>query len=338
MREREAVDEAVAATGTAEARTAAPESATTLPTRVLTLQRSVGNRAVNRILARDAYSDAVKYAKWTNAAKALGDLTDKDVNERLGQLNLGELGGLLGGARDWGAGADGNAVWDPKTNARIRDLIYAHRKKRTFVTFAAGGKVANGKLGSAITWSNDAGMRIELYFLPDPKLIASESAAEIAFVQIVRRLKPDGSVDRDAEQAYAADRTTSTGWHIDAIETDISAFYGFKGLDPSSITYPWYMTTPTLPCFMRDTPGISADGRFEAEAVPVQVAGKELGKAYGAITWGMTKANGKVTTHAVAYKEKPSSDFMAAASAWNAQATNPVKRTSADQQVLPAIK
>ena len=337
MREREAADEAVAATGIAQPRVA-PEFATTLPMRVLTLQRAVGNRAVNRILARDAYSDAVKYDKWMNAAKALGDLNDKDVNDRLGQLNLGQLGGLLGGARDWGADAGGNAVWDPKTNARIRELIYAHRKKRTFGTFPAGGKVANGKLGSVTKWSNDAGMQIELYFLPDPKLVASETAGEIAFVQIVRRLKPDGSVDRDAEQAYSADRTTSNGWHIDAVEADISAFYGMKGVSPSAITYPWYKTTPTLPCFMRDTPGITADGRFEAEAVPVQLAGKEEGKAYGSITWGMTKANGKVTTHPVAYKEKPSSDFTAAASAWNAQATNPVKRTSDDQQVLPAIK
>ena len=48
-------------------------------------------------------------------------------------------------------------------------------------------------------------MQIELYYLPDP---AKVDASEIAFVQIVRRLKADGSVDRDNEQAYSADRTT----------------------------------------------------------------------------------------------------------------------------------
>jgi hypothetical protein len=335
MREHEAADEAVAATGVAQPRTASPEFATTLPTRLMMLQRSVGNRAVVRILARDAWSEAVKYDKWMEAAKALGDVKDKDVNDRLGQLNVGQLGALLGGTRDWGADADGNAVWDPKTNARIRELIYAHRKTRSFVTFAAAGKVANGKLGSVLKGSNDAGMQIELYFLPDPDKV---TASEIAFVQIVRRLKADGSVDRDNEQAYAADRTTPTGWHIDAYEADISGFYGMKGLSASAITHPWYRSAPTIPCFMRDTPGITADGRFEAEAVPVQLSGDDEGKAYGSITWGMTKAKGKVTTDAVGYKQAPSSDFRAAASMWNAQASSPGKRTSVNQQVLPTIK
>ena len=135
---------------------------------LISLQRSVGNRAVRRILARDAWSEAVKYDKWVDAAKALGDLKDKDVNERLGQLNVGQLGALLGGTRDWGTDGAGETVWDPKTNARIRELIYAHRKGRTFVTFTAAGKVPTGKLGSAIKGSNDTGMQIELYYLPDP--------------------------------------------------------------------------------------------------------------------------------------------------------------------------
>jgi len=335
MRDREAVEEAVEGTGIVQPPTAAPEFATTLPIRVLTLQRSVGNRSVNRILARDAWSDAVKYDKWMDAAKSLGDSKEKEVNDRLGQLNVGQLAALLGGTRDWGTNANYETVWDPKTNARIRDLIYAHRKKRTFVTFATGGKVSTGKLGSAIKRSNAAGMQIELYFLPAPDKV---TASEIAFVQVVRRLKADGSVDRDKEQAYAADRTTSNGWQVDAYEADISGFYGMKGLTPSAITSPWYRSVPTVPAFMRDTAGITADGRFEAEAVPVQLSGKDEGKAYGSITWGMTKANGQVTTHTVGYKDTPSSDFKAAASAWNAQAANPAKRTSLDQQVLPTIK
>jgi hypothetical protein len=334
MHDRDAANPVVEGTGVAQPRIAVHDFATTLPLRLLALQRSAGNRAVGRILARDAWSEAVKYDKWMEAAKALGDATDKDVDERLKQLNVGQLGALLGGTRDWGTNGDGETVWDPKTNARIRELIYAHRKKRTFVTFTAAGKVPNGKLGSAIKWSNNAGMQIELYFLPDPKVTASE----IAFVQIVRRLKADGSVDREAEQAYSADRTTPNGWHVDAVEADISGFYGMKGLSASAITHPWYRSVPTIPCFMRDTPGITADGRFEAEAVPVQLSGEDEGKAYGSITWGMTKANGKVTPDAVGYKQTPSSEFRAAASAWNAQATNPAKRTSADQQVLPAIK
>ncbi len=335
MRDRGAVEEAVEGTGIVQPRTAAPEFATTLPARLMMLQRTVGNRAVIRILARDAWSDAVKYDKWMDAAKSLGDLKDKDVNDRLGQLNVGQLGALLGGTRDWGTTGNGETVWDPKTNARIRELIYAHRKKRTFVTFTPAGKVSNGKLGSVIKGSNGAGMQIELYFLPDPDKV---TASEIAFVQIVRRLKADGSVDRDNEQAYAADRTTSNGWHVDAYESDISGFYGMKGLSASAITHPWYRSAATIPCFMRDTPGISADGRFQAEAVPVQLSGEDEGKAYGSITWGMTRANGQVTTDPVGYKETPSSDFRAAASAWNAQAGSPGKRTSLNQQVLPTIK
>ena len=201
MRDRVAAEEAVEGTGSVQPRTAAPEFATTLPIRLLALQRSVGNRAVNRILARDAWSEAVKYDKWMEAAKSLGGATDKDVNDRLGQLNLGQLGGLLGGTREWGTNQAGETVWDQKTNLRIRELIYAHRKKRSFVTFAAAGKVPTGKLGSVIKRSNDAGMQIELYFLPDADKV---TAGEIAFVQSVRRLKPDGSVDREHEQAYAA--------------------------------------------------------------------------------------------------------------------------------------
>jgi hypothetical protein len=335
MPDREAVEQAVEGTGNAGPRTAAPELATTLPARLLTLQRSAGNRAVTRILAREAWSEAVRRDSWMDAAKALGDLKDKDVGDRLGQLNVGQLGALLGGTRDWGTNGNGETVWDPKTNARIRDLIYAHRKKRTFVTFTAAGKVPTGKLGSAIKGSNDAGMQIELYFQPDPDKV---TASEIAFVQIVRRLKADGSVDRDTEQAYAADRTTANGWHIDAYEADISGFYGMKGLSASAITHPWYRSAPTIPCFMRDTPGITPDGRFEAEAVPVQLSGDDEGKAHGSITWGMTKANGKVTTDTVGYREKPSADFKAAVAAWNAQATNPGKRANLSQQVLPTIK
>ncbi len=330
MREREAVEAAPE-----EAAVAQPRGGPEFATRVMALQRSAGNRAVIRMLARDAWSDAVKYEHWKDAAKSLGDLKDKDVNDKLGELNVGELGALLGGTRDWGTDESGETTWDPKTNARIRELIYAHRKKRTFVTFTAAGKVSTGKLGSAIKWSNPAGMRIELYYLPDPDKV---TAFEIAFIQIVRRLKPDGSVDRDTEQAYAADRTTPNGWHVDAYEADISGFYGMKGLTTTAKTHPWYRSAPTIPCFIRDTPGITGDGRFEAEAVAVQMAGPDEGKAYGSITWGMTKANGLLTTHPVGYKEAPSSDFKAAASAWNAQATNPVKRTSNDQQVLPAIK
>ncbi len=333
MREREAVTEGAEAPASALARAATGPD--TLPVRLLALQRSAGNRAVTRILARDAWSDAVKYEKWKDAAKELGGLGDKDVNARLGGLNVGELGALLGGTRDWGEGADGAVTWDPKTNARIRDLIYAHRKGRTFLTWPAGGKVSTGKLGSVLKWANDAGMQIELYYLPtNPDKV---TASEIAFVQIVRRLKADGSVDRDNEQAYSADRTTSNGWHIDAYEADISGFYGMKGLSARSITHPWYRSAATIPCFMRDTPGISGDGRFEAEAVPVQMSGEDEGKAYGSITWGMSKQNGKVTTHAVGYRESPSSDFKAAAAAWTAQATNPGKRTSLNQQVLPPI-
>ena len=80
------------------------------------------------MLARDAWSDAVTYERWADAAKALKDLKDKEVGERLGKLNVGELGALLGGTRDWGTDGAGETVWDPGTNARIRDLIYAHRK------------------------------------------------------------------------------------------------------------------------------------------------------------------------------------------------------------------
>jgi hypothetical protein len=332
MREREGAE--VEAPAVAPLR--ATELGATLPLRLTALQRSAGNRAVIRMLARDAWSDAVKYDKWKDAAKSLNDLKDKDVNERLSGLNVGQLGALLGGTRDWGTDGAGETVWDPKTNARIRELIYAHRKKRSFVTFTAAGKVSTGKLGSVLKGANDAGMQIELYYLPDnPDKI---TASEVAFVQIVRRLKPDGSVDRDTEQAYAADRTTANGWHIDAYEADISGFYGMKGLTTSAITHPWYRSAPTIPCFMRDTPGISGDGRFQAEAVPVQLSGDDEGKAYGSITWGMTKANGHVTADPVGYRETPSADFKAAASAWNAQATSPGKRTSLNQQVLPAIK
>jgi hypothetical protein len=111
-----------------------------------------------------------------------------------------------------------------------------------------------------------------------------------------------------------------------------------QGLSPRAITFPWYRSAHPIPCFMRDTPGMTGDGRFEAESVPVQLSGEDEGRAYGSITWGMTKANGQVTTDAVAYKEKPSPDFMAAAAAWNAQATNPAKRANLSQQVLPTIK
>ena len=178
-------------------------------------------------------------------------------------------------------------------------------------------------------------MMIELFFQPDP---AKVDAREIAFVQIVRRLKADGSVDRDNEQAYSADRTTPSGWHVDAYEADISGLYGMKGLSPRSITHPWYRSAPTIPCFMRDTPGISADGRFEAEAVPVQNAGDDEGRAYGAITWGMTKSGGNVTTDAVGYKPAPSADFKAAVGAWNAQVDNPGKKANLGQLLLPAIR
>ena len=97
MREREAAEAAVEEVAVAQPR-GGPEFAT----RLMALQRSAGNRAVVRMLARDAWSDAVKYEHWKDAAKSLGDLKDKDVNDKLGELNVGELGALLGGTRDWG--------------------------------------------------------------------------------------------------------------------------------------------------------------------------------------------------------------------------------------------
>jgi hypothetical protein len=124
MRDREAVEDA----GSVAPRTAGPTAATTLPARLLTLQRLVGNRAVNRILARDAWTEAVRYDKWLEAAKSLGDLKDKDVNDRLGQLNVGQLGALLGGTRDWGT--NGNGETPSPRRARSRPASSAARSRR----------------------------------------------------------------------------------------------------------------------------------------------------------------------------------------------------------------
>src|SRR3954452_16670646 len=124
MPEREAVDEAVEAPAVAQPLAGTTPFGAALPARLMALQRTAGNRAVVRILARDAWSDAVKYDKWMDAAKSLNDLKDKDVNDRLAQPHLGQLGALPGGTRDWGTSGNGETVWDDKTNARIRELIY----------------------------------------------------------------------------------------------------------------------------------------------------------------------------------------------------------------------
>jgi hypothetical protein len=78
---------------------------------VLALQRTLGNRAVGQMLARngptatakspkDAFQDAVKADDWTGAATAIKDLPDKEINDLIKGLTDAQLGKL--GMAAWG--------------------------------------------------------------------------------------------------------------------------------------------------------------------------------------------------------------------------------------------
>jgi hypothetical protein len=310
----------------------------TLPARVTQLQRVVGNRAVNRVLARDRaaldtkYRDFVRYSNWSDAAKYLNGFNNPDIDRRLAELDYGNLGAMERGAADWTLKEFGVNKWDPTTDGRIRDHIKIALQN---FKIPAGTKVTNGELSGRVVRTGGDGIHIEVFFKPDSTI----NADEIAFVQTVRRLKPGGATDKDDIAAYQEDRQAASGWRVDAYEADVAGWYGFNGADQKigSMALPWRKNGIFPAAYLRDIPGSKGDGRFEAEAVAIAKAGADVGKVYGAVTWGFTRENGKVTADKMVVSSAPTAGFKEGYAAWNAQASNPAKATTG-QKALPTLK
>jgi hypothetical protein len=111
---------------------AAASPAPALAEAVLALQRTHGNHAVGQMLARDgptapakapkdAFQDAVKADHWTEAAAAIEDLPDKDINDLIKGLTDDQLAKL-------GLAAFGLALMPLNAGARRLGRLVAFRR------------------------------------------------------------------------------------------------------------------------------------------------------------------------------------------------------------------
>jgi hypothetical protein len=337
--------------------TSAPASATANATDlVLGLQRTAGNRAVNRLLARQKkpmtdeekridelernYQTHKRAYDWPNIAKFLNAYSEGDIQKRLEAFDPGELGALVRGARTW-AQKDfkGAAEWNPSTDGRIRDQVDKHLKTRKWAAATASGKGSFGEMSvtKRSVSGNNYGMTIGIYFKPDTKKV---NATEIAFIQVVRRVTAKGG-DGTVDKPHLTKRKTSKFWFVDQNYADKLGWYGTgpQGQTESQLS-PWVSSKPHVPAFMRDTPqGTTGDETFEAEAAAVARSGPDAGKVYGVVKWGFKADSSKQLTELpVTYHQSASADFLEACKLWNSQAAGDEHlRNATDQAALPAI-
>ncbi len=182
------------------------------------------------------------------------------------------------------------------------------------------------------------GMVTEISFIPG--FVTSAWDTEIAFVQVVRRIKLDGSDVPGG--VIATDRETTRFWYVDANLGEKQGWYGYSGDDPRADikTVPWVSSQRKRWAHMRDTPGGHTGGeRFEAESAAVAKSGIPTGFIYGAVTWGFeADVAGNLTELPVKIHSAASGDFIEACGKWNEQARAPKGFRNADDQAeLPSM-
>ena len=321
----------------------------TLADRVLTLQRSAGNRAVSQMLARNGpvlttpkkmFEDDVAAGKWATAIRSLQSLDKTQVGPALGFLTPDQLRYL----------DDAATRADSSVSTSIRGQL---RKLGATATQARSGRgygkasAKYGKIKSGKKGATDYDVPIELTFKPDPAAVAAE---EITWIQTVRTIDMPAGTLNEPRPEFAA-RATPSNWMLDRVEQRKYGWYGFNNDTTAGTNVrPWKKTAPKQAAWMYDAPSWNVPNmkwEFEAAAVcrtgsadTSTRKGDKPGFVYAVVTWGFdVGANGEVKTHKIKVWNKPTSEFMGAVGQWNAQARDELAvMNDPNQEELPAIQ
>jgi hypothetical protein len=289
--------------------------------RMVALQRSIGNRAATRLLARyrtprEKFKDAVGSSDWNTAAMVLSNFDEGQVAPILATLGVTDLRYLDDAINrhDWkGSG---------RLSAQVRKAMKAKgvttdRTKAGRAYGKASGKYGKVKDGSAYS------VEVDLYFQPDPALVGAD---EISWIQTVRTIDADTLLSNEPGKPDRA-RTTDKQYMVDRV---VKRKYGWYGVDNDATAGnvdPWLRNAPNQAAHMWDEPSWNVKGmvwEFEAAAVCRKSSpgtGDPVGTVYAVVSWGFTVSEtGKVKKHEIKLWNKPSPRQLEAVAKWNLQA------------------
>ena len=307
---------------------------------MVALQRSVGNRAATRLLARyrtptERFKDAVGSSDWITAAMVLSDFDEGQVAPILATLGVTDLRYLDDALsrHDWkGSG---------RLSAQVRKAMKAKGVATDRTKAGRGYGKARGKYGKVKDGSSYS-VEVDLYFQPDPGLVGAD---EISWIQTVRTIDADSGLSNEPGLPDQA-RTTDKQWMVDRIE---DREYGWYGIDNDATAGgnvdPWLRSAPNQAAHLWDKPSWNVKGmvwEYEAAAVcrKSSPGGDPVGTVYAVIGWGFTVSEtGKVKKHEIKVWNKPSPRQLEAVAKWNKQARGEVlPKNDPNQRQLPDLR
>ena len=317
--------------------------------RVLRLQRSHGNRAVTRALARELtttkqmFEDDIAAKRWSRALSALETLDKNQIGPALGFLTPDQLRYLDDEATREGRSSSGSVRSGIRKTLTDQGVSKAHAKSgRGFgKAWAKYGKIKSGKKSD-----NSYAVEINLDFQPDPDVVGAD---EIRWIQAVRTVDmPSGSLNEPRPEFSS--RATAANWMLDRMEGKQYGWYGINDdASAGTNTRPWTRGSKQT-AWMWDKPGWDVPNmkwEFEAAAVcrtgsadTVTRKGDKRGFVYAVITWGFdVGANGEIKTHKIKVWNKPTDEFGQTVAKWNEQARGELATMNAAGQFeLPAVQ
>lgn len=182
-----------------------------------------------------------------------------------------------------------------------------------------------GSIAPAASWSmtqnNTSGStyesKVSLTYRTEPE--DGCDCDQIAFIQAVQRLEPNGDV---YSKSHGTPRATETGWRIDRLQGKEYGWYGLNDNGTFAVTVTPGRTSTSTAAVMRDTPSSNRLGQtwsFETCAVCYQ--GTDANKIYGCKTWGFkVDDEGSLTSSQSTESTSPSVNWTASVSQWNQQA------------------
>jgi hypothetical protein len=331
----------------------APRAAPAHVGRMLALQRSAGNQAAVRYLARDPTAEEARVSKlnadydaaiaakdWDTAAKLLNGYNDADIETRLTALTADSLRLMDDGAQRSMPGFD----------ARVRDKIKAKLKDKFGLSDArakTGGqygeiRISVGTVKNGVKGSARGDYPVDIYFKPDTAVVKAD---EIAFIQRVRLVDTATGANKDWD-ATNIGRQTDRKSSIDRIAGKKQGWYGMDddGANGSNLKK-WTKAgaASVAEAWMYDNPGAQLESTtWEFETAAVSRSGPDAGTVYAVVTWGFSyDADLKITALPNKIFNKQSTDFTGAVDKWNAQAKGPAASSNVPaggQVELPGLK
>ena len=330
---------------------------------ILQLQRTVGNRAVTQVLARNGtatraspqqmFDQAVMDKKWGSAYHVLSSSFDKakELDSALTFVDVDQLRYLDDEAKRRGE-SRGSAV---RTAIRRR-LRNVHGFDDDHEETGRGYglisvKYGKHKHGKANPGGHNYEFPMKCTFKP---LAAAVGADEIAFVQIFQMLDSSTSANLDPRHNFTM-RALPNGATVDRLPDRKWGWYGYNdagaGGTPGGTVNPWRRSAPKQAAWLTDKPQWNVPNSiwwFETAALCKTPSpdttwrkGDPAGTVYATITWGFT-VDDKLKVHPLPIVEynKPSKDMIAAVKQWNAQAgfADDADKNSPDQQLLPDLR